>query len=315
MRMRVAFHHYSARRHLSTAAASSRRHLSTAAASPHRSIPTVALRKEHGAIGNVPPTALLRDGINAVCSDGAGESRTRVLLGNACSEIFSGRALAAVLRPGHEYEARVLEALEADANAPPLVQHTAAAVPEALWTFLESFAPHVPQRARADADWCVNLQVEGASAVHAGVEMLLQLQAARGQPQRTGVACAAASYHGPATTSIGVPASALSAISLAAKPPQLVYPAPTPWRPLASAADVAQLRAEWDAFFREHGPRLGAVVIEPQWGSSCAGAMWPERLLREFIDLAHDHGALILSDEVRPPTISHDLPRSPTISY
>ena len=49
--------------------------------------------------------------------------------------------------------------------------------------------------------------------------------------------------------------------------------APTP---LASAEAWA---AEFDAFLEEHGPSLGVLVVEPQWGSSCAGAVWPPELL------------------------------------
>ena len=267
----------------------------------------VALRKEHGPIGNVPPIALERAGIYVRCDDNV--EGVSVLLGNACSEIFAGPALAKVLRAGHAYEARVLAALDAGTAAQPLVQHTAAAITDAWWPFLESLTAHVPQRARAEADWCVNLQVEGASAVHAGVEMLLQLQAARGQSERVGVAVAAASYHGPATTSLGVPFAPMSALTSATKPPQLVYPAPTPWRPLDSAADVQLLHGEWRSFFAAHGPRLGVVVLEPQWGSSCAGACWPPELLRKFIGMAHDHGALVLCDEVMCGLGRHALPR------
>ena len=267
----------------------------------------VALRKEHGAIGNVPPIVLERAGIYMRCDDN--DEGVSVLLGNACSEIFAGPALAKVLRAGHAYEARVLAALDAGTAAQPLVQHTAAAITDAWWPFLESLTAHVPQRARAEADWCVNLQVEGASAVHAGVEMLLQLQAARSQSERVGVAVAAASYHGPATTSLGVPFVPMSALTSATKPPQLIYPAPTPWRPLDGAADVQLLQGEWRSFFAEHGPRLGVVVVEPQWGSSCAGACWPPELLREFIGMAHDHGALVLCDEVMCGLGRHALPR------
>ena len=58
------------------------------------------------------------------------------------------------------------------------------------------------------------------------------------------------------------------------KPWALPYPAPTPF---ASAEAWA---AEFDAFLDEHGPSLGVLVVEPQWGSSCAAARWPPELLK-----------------------------------
>lgn len=39
-------------------------------------------------------------------------------------------------------------------------------------------------------------------------------------------------------------------------------------------------------------------MVEPQWGSSCAAATWPISLLKEFIKMAHEAGALVVSDEV-----------------
>ena len=45
------------------------------------------------------------------------EVATRVV-GGACSEVFAGPALAALLRPGHELEAVALAALEAGEPAP-----------------------------------------------------------------------------------------------------------------------------------------------------------------------------------------------------
>eukprot|EP00966_Prymnesium_polylepis_P156339 3612023-Prymnesium_polylepis.1 len=122
---------------------------------------------------------------------------------------------------------------------------------------------------------------------------MLQLQATRGELGRTGIAVAALSYHGPPTTSLGVPAKPLPPAMAAAKPSQIVYPAPTPF-----VDDAAALREQWAAFFAEHGARLGVVVVEPQWGSSCAAATWPKPLLLEFIAMARRAGALVVSDEV-----------------
>mmetsp|Transcript_83254 Transcript_83254/g.226094 ORF Transcript_83254/g.226094 Transcript_83254/m.226094 type:complete len:80 (+) Transcript_83254:57-296(+) len=32
----------------------------------------------------------------------------------------------------------------------------------------------------------------------------------------------------------------------------------------------------FDAFLAEHGERIGAILFEPQWGSTFAGRPWPK---------------------------------------
>ena len=99
--------------------------------------------------------------------------------------------------------------------------------------FLNSIEKHLPTWAREENDWAVNLQAEGASAVHAAIDMCLQVY----QPgadfnapgAKTLVACGASSYHGPASTSPG------GATPLGARAKGLThparYPVPSPfWR-------------------------------------------------------------------------------------
>ena len=49
--------------------------------------------------------------------------------------------------------------------------------------FIDALAPHVGfskfARSREREDWCVNLQAEGSSAVHAAIDMALQMLAVR----------------------------------------------------------------------------------------------------------------------------------------
>ena len=126
------------------------------------------------------------------------------VLGGACSEVLGGANLAKVLQSGFEKEARVMEALRQSQPAEVLSVHTSAGVPAELDAFLKALKPHLP----VDGDdWCVNLQLEGASAVHAAIDMALQMS----QPgadlsapgARVRVACGASSYLGPASTSPG----------------------------------------------------------------------------------------------------------------
>ena len=252
----------------------------------------IASRADHGPVLSVPPIVLKKDGIKEVWSPAPGEEKEMLSIGRACSEVFQGTALRDVLIGGHEYEKAALDALGSDAFANPLVQHTSAALPPQYDAFNAELAKNLPKS--FGDDWCVSLQVEGASAVLAAVEMLLHLQQARGHASRTKVAVADRSYHGPPSSSLGVPAGAMTAVGKATKPDQLVYPAPHIFR----EGDVASLKAEWNAFFDAEGDDLGVVVVEPQWGSSCAAAPWPKELLAEFVAMAQDRGALVLADEI-----------------
>lgn len=277
----------------------------------------VSCRPNHGPLGCTAPATHHKRGIEHTFNNG----ETRMLsVGNACSEvrsarmeshldlprltrsdpapqIFGGPAMAEMLRSGHEYEAAVLERVSSKQPAPALVQHTSSSLPPQLGDFVGALEGQLPAYVQKADDWVVSLQVEGGSAVHAAIEMLLQLQACRGHAERVLVAVADRSYHGPPSTCFGVPAKQLTPDKSAAKPSQIVYPAPTPFAE-HSKSGIAALRIAWKDFFAKHGATVGVVVVEPQWGSSCAAATWPKELLAEFVGISHAAGCLVVSDEV-----------------
>ena len=103
------------------------------------------------------------------------------VVGGACSEVLGGANLAGLLREGFELEQRAFASLEKGEPAEVLSIHTSAGVPPQMDRFMDALAPHVSftPRSRGRQDWCVNLQAEGASAVHAAIDMSLQMLAAR----------------------------------------------------------------------------------------------------------------------------------------
>eukprot|EP00928_Gymnodinium_smaydae_P022135 TRINITY_DN18688_c0_g2_i1.p1 TRINITY_DN18688_c0_g2~~TRINITY_DN18688_c0_g2_i1.p1 ORF type:complete len:472 (-),score=69.37 TRINITY_DN18688_c0_g2_i1:214-1566(-) len=237
--------------------------------------------------GNLPGPTLRKRGLRHVRLDpNTGEEKETFVLGGACSEIFSGSRLAKVLAPGAEAERRALESLANDDFAETLSIHTSAGLPPALPDFLNALQPHLPWN--DSDDWCCSLQLEGGSAVLAGVDMLVQLQRARGHTGRTKIAVAERSYHGPAATAPGAPSAPLFP-----KEFQLVYPAPTVLRETLDG-----LEQEFESFLKKHGEEIAVMLFEPQWGSSNVSKPWPRELLRRFIDSAHEHGILVLCDEI-----------------
>jgi len=172
-------------------------------------------------------------------------------------------------------------------------------------------------------DWCLSLQLEGASAVWAGVDMLLQMSMLEEQadedenddstttttttstakgPQtnrkRTKVAVAGTSYHGPPSTSFGAKAP------LWTKPHQLTYPAPRvqDMENFETEDDKVayeeELYEQFSTFLEQHAHQVGVILFEPQWGSSQAAMPWPKDLLQRYISLSKKHGIKVLCDEI-----------------
>lgn len=249
------------------------------------------------ALGRHAPTVLAKSGFKLAREDG--EVR---LLGGACGEVLGGANLAALLRDGFELEVAAMEALESSEPAASLSIHTSAGTPPQLHEFVEALTPHVARLANGD-DWCVNLQAEGASAVLAAVDMCLQAVRGTQDPSRPDacnrLACAASSYHGPASTSPGG-GTPLGAAAKGLTHP-VRYPAPTPMLRYHGETDAdfhARLLVEFEAYLDEYASELAVLLVEPQWGSSVAALPWPPALLRAYIAAAKSRGIAVICDEI-----------------
>eukprot|EP00747_Dinoflagellata_sp_TGD_P072868 gnl/TRDRNA2_/TRDRNA2_157657_c0_seq1.p1 gnl/TRDRNA2_/TRDRNA2_157657_c0~~gnl/TRDRNA2_/TRDRNA2_157657_c0_seq1.p1 ORF type:complete len:447 (-),score=91.82 gnl/TRDRNA2_/TRDRNA2_157657_c0_seq1:80-1420(-) len=237
--------------------------------------------------GSVVGPTLRKRGIRHVRLDPVtGEERETYVIGGACSEVFTGKRLAEALTPSADLERRAIQSLAEDDFAETLSVHTSAGVPPQLMTFLDALAPHLPWP--ANDDWVASVQLEGGTAVFAGIDLLMQLQRVRGHTARTKIAVAERSYHGPAATSPGAPAAPLFP-----KDFQVTYPAPTAFR-----GDGEEVEADFVKFLDAHAAEVSVLLVEPQWGSSNAAKPWPKALLKRFIDLAHERGILVLCDEI-----------------
>ena len=233
-------------------------------------------------------------------------TETVAVVGAACSEIFSGPRLAKVLQPASLLEQETLACLYADESAPALSMHTSAAALPELPTFLGALKPHLPWARDAgwnsENDWFVSLQLEGASAVWAACDLLLQYQHSsvndlRVSKERIKVAVGARSYHGPGSSSLG----ATSPFGIRAKPMQVEYPVPSVFARYDGESQdhfESRIYREFESFLDEHGDEIGVMLIEPQWGSSCAAQPWNPELLRKYVVAAKAHGILICADEI-----------------
>ena len=245
------------------------------------------------ALGQNKASVAVKDSLNFMRDPGGQATR---VIGGACSEVLGGKNLAALLRPGFELEMRAMVALERGDPAEALSIHTSAGVPEQLATFIDALEPHVPGRRD---DWCVNLQAEGASAVHAAVDMVLQAGDAGAPLGAKGVAVGQTSYHGPPSTSPGGEAplgSRAKGLTLEAQ-----YPVPTPFFRRKGEPDDAfhaRMLAAFGAYLDAHAHEIGVLLIEPQWGSSAAAMPWPPALLRAYVAAARERGLPVVADEI-----------------
>ncbi|KAG7350635.1 pyridoxal phosphate-dependent transferase [Nitzschia inconspicua] len=248
--------------------------------------------------GRVPcgleqPLVLKKNGVRHIRRLPSGEEQEVLSVGLACSESFSGPRLARLLQPGFDYERQTMEQLASGDYANPLSNHTSGGVTEALSDFIDALEPHLPwnnnENDQTLDDWCVSLQLEGASAVWAAIDMVLQQAIlTTGNQERTMVAVGATSYHGPPSTSFG------SKCPLWQKTYQVKYPVPV----AGDLIDEASLIQQFEEFLDLHSERVGVILFEPQWGSSQAGFPWPKALLKLYIELARARGIKIVTDEI-----------------
>lgn len=234
--------------------------------------------------GTEQPVVLQKDGIKHIRRRPNGESEEVLSIGLACSECFSGPRLAKLLQPGLEYEMKIMEDLKNGNYAAPLSIHTSGGVSEALSEFIQALEPHLPWENTASLDWCVSLQLEGASAVWAAIDMILQTQ----NNGRNKVAVGQVSYHGPPSTSFG------SRQPLWDKPHQVKYPVPLAGETVGESVYIDRFRS----FLDEHEDEVGVILIEPQWGSSQAAYPWPSSLLKSYVALAKARGIYVVCDEI-----------------
>lgn len=230
--------------------------------------------------------------------------QTMYVLGAASSYAFSGKRLEKVLRSGFELEQKaLLQMANGEAHA-PLSQHTSAGGVDALEPFLAALQQHVPW---TDADWFVNLQVEGTSAVLAAIDICIQ-QAAEDDgvataglsaAPRTKVAVGARSYHGPPSTAFGS-ATPLGK-SYGTKAEQLTYPVPMRQdQRLDETEDDFHERMlrSFTSFLDAHAHEIAVMLFEPQWGSAACAAVWPRKLLKAYISLAQSRRIRVVCDEI-----------------
>ena len=272
------------------------------------------IRRQHFAgrhkLGKPTGTTVSIDGIHHVRMIDGNREETLVV-GAACSTIFSGSNLHSILERGYEFEKNVMDSLSRGDPAPCLSVHTSAGTTPALNGFLHAFQPHLPWRKcgddddnnnnnseeEEDDDWLISLQVEGASAVWAACDLLFQLQQERGRGSAQLVAVGNYSYHGPQSTSLG------SGLPLLAQKPknQIGFPVPAYFSMMnnESKADFHdRLLKEFDEFLYKHADDIGVMLVEPQWGSSVAAMPWPKELLKEYIKRARNKGILVCCDEI-----------------
>jgi len=242
--------------------------------------------------GTQSPVTVSKQGVQHVRRLPSGEEQRILSVGLACSECFSGETLHRLLKPGLEYEIQVMEQLLHNQPAAPLSIHTSSGVPAALDGFLEALEPHLPWKNDAETlDWACSLQLEGASAVWAAIDLLLQVSMIETQgasSNRTKVAVGRTSYHGPPSTSFGAKEP------IWRKTHQTTYPTPLAGEEIDDAAMIE----EFQAFLDQEGDSIGVMLVEPQWGSSQAGLPWPKQLLQQYIAMAQARGIKVVCDEI-----------------
>lgn len=221
-----------------------------------------------------------------------GKEQDMYIVGAACSEVFSGNRLAKVLKRGHELEADALDAMSHGRSSPCLSIHTSAGIPSALSEFLDDLKKHLPRTWTSSRDdWFVSLQMEGASAVWAAIDLLWQMQRERGELNRTRIAVGEYSYHGPPSSSYG------RGTPLGPRENQITYPVPVQFSNQAVvSSDV--FRESFDQWLDQNGDEIAVMLVEPQWGSSVAAQPWDPDDLRYVVKQAQDRGIYVCADEI-----------------
>lgn len=165
----------------------------------------------------------------------------------------------------------------------PLCVHTSAGLLPAHETFIGAVSRHLPFCPDMNPNWSVDLQLEGASAVLSAVDGAMALSKTRGKV----LGVASKSYHGPGGTSPGSMQNPRGRTF-----DQIFYPSPADFKDDKSAEAAL---SEW---LHKNKDQLGAILVEPQSGSSASGYVWSDDVLRNFVHTASAWGITTISDEV-----------------
>mmetsp|Transcript_4965 Transcript_4965/g.6418 ORF Transcript_4965/g.6418 Transcript_4965/m.6418 type:complete len:481 (+) Transcript_4965:50-1492(+) len=235
-----------------------------------------------------------------------GATRDVLSVGGGCSEVLTGSRLAKVLKPSFDLQLEMMNSLENDMSANCLSNHTSGGVAQGLDKFTEALNPHLPwsndkqitKENNGDDDWFISLQTEGASAVWAACDLLMQLQhqdnSTLSSTSRRLVAVGARSYHGPGSTSFG------SASPLGNKPGQISYPVPSILAP-PSGSDLSpetEAMEAIDQWFNTKSDDVAVLLVEPQWGSSQVALPWNPKVLHHLVLGAKERGIKVCADEI-----------------
>ena len=125
----------------------------------------------------------------------------------------------------------------------------------------------------------------GSTAVEIALKMAFQWWVQRGEPQRTGFICLENAYHGDTIGAVSVGGIELFHST---------------YHPLLFESWSARMGdpAHLDSLLREHGDRVGAVIVEPLVQGAAGMLMAPEGYLRQVRELCDAHGVLLICDEV-----------------
>lgn len=234
-------------------------------------------------------TIKIIDKINNLKCKFIDDDTEHIILGGASSMILGGNLLADILEKTNMMFNSSILALKNNEYASPLNLHTSIGISSHINKFIQQLENHLPNNFKKD--WSVSIQLEGSSAVHAAVDILLSGQNKTKQFIGVGTNC----YHGPKITSFGKADDRYLEFN------QIFYPVPI-LKNKKSGETIKQfynrIKSELSLFIEENKDNLGVLIIEPQWGSAGTGQFWPKDILTTFVKHARKENILVVCDEI-----------------
>lgn len=164
--------------------------------------------------------------------------------------------------------------------------HTSIAIRrEQIEGFIKEIKHHLPSSFHDDM--IVNFQTEGASAVNAAVDLLMQI---RGTGK---VAVGSRSYHGPQNSSFGSGATNMAQ--------QIIFPLALPSLRLGYETNSqfeARMRKMITDWFQRHGDSVAVLLLEPVGGTQLQAYTQPMSILHHIFSLAKSYDIAVVCDEV-----------------